>query len=189
MREGEYHNERFGFIMDVPVRLTNPGSCSLPTTPPGGYRVTAFEDGSSVYLAPTVYGELIPKIPGDASAGNDCVRIDNALPTIRKKMSDPLTYAYGWRMIGDEGIDSNEALLAFVRSLYGDTCTLGATTPTIHEGTADVEILGCMHEARAILKYSPSAHTAVTWKTDRISRFDGHDASMETSFRFGLRND
>ena len=78
------------------------------------HRVAAFEDGSSIYLAPVTYGEMILKDPGDQAGGKDCVRINNKLSTIRKNIKDPLLYSYGWRMVADESVSNDEQLLAFV---------------------------------------------------------------------------
>lgn len=193
--DGWYHNERFGFALQMPEKLTHPGSCILSEAPAEGYRVTAFEDGSSIYLAPNAYGEMILKDPGDQAGGKDCVRINNKLSTIRKNIKDPLLYSYGWRMVADESISNDDQLLAFVREWHGPGCSLGAQSATEHEGTFDVEILSstennspesstCSLEAGYALKYSPSRHTAVTWKTGRENRFGELDRIMIESFRF-----
>lgn len=182
-----YRNERFGFALQLPPFLRNPGSCILPNPPAAGSRVTAFEDGSSVYLGPDTYGEAVLRDPGDPSSGHDCLVIENTLPTIQKVVENRIDYPYGWRMSADESIGTDDQLLAFIRAWYGEGCTIGEKTPTAFEGTLEVAIDGaadCAAGADYELRYSPEKSTAVTWKTGRDARFNGQDGLMSDTFRF-----
>ena len=106
-------------------------------------------------------------------------------------------YYYGWKILV-ETVRTQEQLLAFVRSHFGDLCEIEALEPSLQDDVMNVELKTiasmedddfgrCPVNYVFYIKYQQSTGRVAAWKMGQDARFwnvTALDEAMAATFRF-----
>jgi hypothetical protein len=158
--------------------------------------VKIFEEGNMVYIA----AEYIYKLTGETKQNSrsyfsGCNKTPNTAETVKDMKN---YYSPAWRIQINKVSNDNE-LEQFLKTRYGEGCSLGAQKPTKQTGVFDIEIKGdgkdlgetkCPLNYMTVVKYYPAKQKVAAWDIGQACNFyyptidTCRDQEMTDSFTF-----
>jgi len=204
-----YTNNEVEFSIQLPKMMMAMNGACIWNEERGSYQwemaqvpVSVFEDSDAVYIAGETFYLLEGRreeTTGDGGVKvffDECDQMTNSLDMLRDQES---YYQQMWKLDIEDEL-SKADLESFLKSKYGDGCSLGDISASSQEGVFDVSILGdgksleetlCPLNFGTVVKYYPAGNKVIAWDTGQAYTFPAdeinsvtYDQQMVDSFIF-----